>query len=220
MNARRALVRKVGYLVAMGVLLVPLFWLGHPATFATKEGQGRSGGVLAQIRQAKQVSQTDLGQIDLTAETVKLATLGMRGVAADILWMKANKFQMKKDWTNLSATLEQITKVEPNLIGPWRFQAWNLSYNVSVSFDLPGDKYYWLIRGVRFLEDGVWHNKREPRLLTDIGWFISYKIGKDDPWRQYRRLFRQDDDFNGSLPWNSATTGWSARRGTKSPRTW
>ena len=114
----RAFVRKVSYLVAIGVLLVPLFWLSHPATSATEGGQGRSGGVLAQLRQDKQVSQTDLGQIDLTSETVKLATLGMRGVAADILWMKANKFQMKKDWTNLSATLEQITKVAAPLHRP------------------------------------------------------------------------------------------------------
>ena len=59
----------------------------------------------------------------------------MRGVAANILWKKANDCKMKKDWTNLSATLKQITKVEPNFIGTWRFQAWNLSYNVSAAFD-------------------------------------------------------------------------------------
>ena len=30
---------------------------------------------------------------------------------------------MKKDWTNLSATLNQLTKVQPNIIEFWRFQA-------------------------------------------------------------------------------------------------
>ena len=133
----------------------------------------------------------------MTNETIKLATLGMRGVAADILWLKAGKYQMKKDWTNLSATLEQITKVQPNFIEPWIHQGWNISYNVSVSFDLPKDKYYWLMQGIRFLEDGVKHNDREPRLLAEIAWYISYKLGKDDPWQaippplQGRRRFQR-----------------------------
>ena len=118
MNPHRAFVRKIVYVVAIGVLLFPLYWLGHPATSASKEAKGRSGGKLAQIREDYHISQADLGQIDLTNETVKLATLGMRGIAADILWWKASKFQMKKDWTNLSDTLEQITKVQPNFIGP------------------------------------------------------------------------------------------------------
>ena len=29
--------------------------------------------------------------------------------------------------------MEQITKVEPNFIGTWRYQAWNLSYNVAAA---------------------------------------------------------------------------------------
>ena len=40
MNPHRAFVRKIGYLVAIGVLLVPLFWLGHPATSAPKKAKG------------------------------------------------------------------------------------------------------------------------------------------------------------------------------------
>ena len=195
MNAQRAFVRKIIYLVAIVLLLGPLFLLGHPATGATKAGKGHNGGWLAQVRQDEHITSADVGQIDMTNETIKLATLGMRGVAADILWLKAGRYQMKKDWTNLSATLEQITKVQPNFIEPWIHQGWNISYNVSVAFDLPKDKYYWLMRGVRFLENGVRHNDREPRLLAEIAWYLSYKLGKDDPWRQYRRLFRADDAF-------------------------
>jgi hypothetical protein len=196
MNAQRAFVRKVIYLIAVGLLLVPLFLLGHPAASATKG----SGGWLAQVREDEKISPTELGQIDMTNETIKLATLGMRGVAADILWMKANTYQKKKDWTNLKATLEQITKVQPNFIEPWIHQGWNISYNVSVSFDLPKDKYYWLMQGIKFLNDGATLNNSEPRLLAEIAWYISYKLGKDDPWKQYRRLFREDDVFNAGVP--------------------
>ncbi len=200
MNPQRAFIRKVVYLVAIGVLLGPLFWLSHPATSDVKEAKGRPGGKLAQLRDQYHLSQTQLGQVDLTSETIKLSTLGMRGVAADVLWAKANKYQMKKDWTRLSATVEQITKVQPNFIGPWKFQAWNLSYNVAAAFDDYHDKYYWVIRGIDFLKEGVQHNEHEPRLLWEIAWYISQKIGKADEKKQFRRLFKEDDAFHGALP--------------------
>ena len=40
MNSQRAFVRKIIYLVAIVLLLGPLFLLGHPATSATKAGKG------------------------------------------------------------------------------------------------------------------------------------------------------------------------------------
>ena len=85
---------------------MPLFWLSQPATNAVKGVQGSPGGKLAQLRDQYHLSQAQLGQIDPTSVTIKLATLGMRGVAANILWEKANDYKMKKDWTNFGATLE------------------------------------------------------------------------------------------------------------------
>ena len=46
-----AFVRKIIYLVVIAVLLVPLFWLSHPATADSKGGKGRPGGKLAQLRE-------------------------------------------------------------------------------------------------------------------------------------------------------------------------
>lgn len=180
--------RKIGYLVAIILLLGLLAELGRP------------GGILSEQRGKHKLSQSQLGQIDPTSETIKLATLGMRGIAANILWEKANRYKMKKDWTNLSATLEQITKLQPNFIAVWRFQAWNLSYNVSVEFDDFRDRYRWVIRGINFLKKGIQYNEREPRLLWDVGWFISQKIGRSDERKQFRRLFREDDAFHGGRP--------------------
>ena len=71
----------------------------------------------------------------------------MRGIACTMLWWKATNYQMKKDWTRLSAALDQISKLQPHSIDVWRYQAWNLSYNVSVAFDDYHDKFYWVIEG-------------------------------------------------------------------------
>ena len=154
MSSRSSFVRKIFYLIAIAVLLMPLFWLSQPATNAVKGVQGSPGGMLAQLRDdpVHTLSQAQLGQIDPTSVTIKLATLGMRGVAANILWEKANDFKMKKDWTNLAATLNQITKVQPNFVNVWINQAWNLSYNISVQFDDYRERYRWVIKGFDFLQ--------------------------------------------------------------------
>ena len=172
--------RKWIYGAAIIVLIVILFELSMPATLGTKEIPGQPGGVLAQYRESHGLSQTELGQIDPTSQTIRLATLGMRGIASTLLWSKANEYQMKKDWTRLRAALDQISKLQPHSILVWRYQAWNLSYNVSVAFDDYHDKFYWVIQGLNYMLDGIRMNDKEPRLCWDMAWFISNKIGRDD----------------------------------------
>ena len=155
--------------------------------------------MLAQLRTRYHLSQAQLGEIDPASVTIKLATLGLRGVAANILWEKATDYKMKKDWTNFGATLNQITKVQPNFVNVWINQAWNLSYNVSVEFDDYRERYRWVIKGFEFLKDGIKYNDRQPRLQWELGRMISQKIGKADEVKQYRRLFKEDDDFNAGV---------------------
>jgi len=200
MTFRAAFFRKIAFLVVIALLLLPLFWLGQPATVAARGARGGPGGILAQLRTQFGLSEAELGEIDPTSEAMRLTTLGLRGVAANILWTKADIYKMKKDWTNLSATLEQLVKLEPHFISVWRFQAWNLSYNVSAEFDDYRKRYEWVIRGIEFLKKGVRYNEREPKLYWDVGWFTAQKIGRADEWKQFRRLFKQDDDFHGPRP--------------------
>ena len=199
MNQRQRFIRKIIYACAIAALLLPLSWLSQPAT-RDSEGKEFEGGVLARMRKEHQLSQAALGEIDPASETIKLATLGMRGVAANILWEKANYYKMTKDWTSLSATLEQIVKLQPNFVSVWIYQGWNLSYNISVEFDDYHDRYYWVMKGIDFLKEGTSYNTQEPRLLAEIGETIGRKIGRSDERVQFRRLFREDDDFNGPLP--------------------
>jgi hypothetical protein len=199
MTSRRSFFLKIAYLMVIGVLLLPLSFLGQPAATRVKGSTG-GGGVLANLRREYKLSEAELGQIDPTSETIKLATFGLRGVAANILWEKANEYDKKKDWTNLSATLQQIAKLEPHFITVWRFQAWRVSYNVSAQFDDFRARYRWVIRGINFLKEGIRYNEMEPVLYWDVGWVTAQKIGRADEHVQFRRLFREDDDFHGSRP--------------------
>ena len=197
MNERRTFWWKVGYIVAIVILIVPLHMLSLPAT------RDSTGGILAKIRTENGLAEANLGEIDASAETIKLATLGLRGVAVNILWEKANYYKKIEDWTGFGTVLEQIAKLQPHFFTVWDYQAHNLTYNTSVEFDDYNDRYDWVIKGINFLKEGkrLNTNDRDPRftesrLTKSIGWFISNKIGKADEHRQYRRLFKEDDRFH------------------------
>lgn len=196
----KVFIRKIIYLVGIVVLLFVIPLLSSPSTMAALGDKGNPGGWLARKRDEYKISQANLGEIDPAGETMKLASLGMRGVAAYLLWQQADEYKKREDWTGLKASLEQITKLQPNFVAVWRYQAWNLSYNVSVEFDDYKDRYYWVIRGIRFLEDGSRLNQHEPRLIADTGWFVGHKIGQSDEHLEFRKLFRADRDFHGNRP--------------------
>jgi hypothetical protein len=206
MTERTSFYHKLGYLLAILVLAIPIVWLSRPAHISSESDEltGRKrltgGGKLAQLREKYNLAQVNLGEVDPASETIKLATLGLRGVAVNVLWSEANKAKMKEDWTGLTAILEQLAKLQPNFITFWKFQAWNLTYNVSVEFDDYNDRYYYVIRGIKFLREGADFNIDNPQLLWDLGWFIGQKIGRADEYVQYRRLFKADDEFHKDAP--------------------
>lgn len=195
MNQRHSFRRKLIYLGLACLLLFPIYMFSRPATKTDP-----SGGILAKSRLESGLSEANLGKIDPASATMKLATLGMNSIAQNILWNKADEYKKKEDWTKLTATLETLAKLNPNMISLWKFQSWNLSYNVSVQFDDYRDRYYYVRRGIDYLEEGIEYNRENrdiPQLLWDLGWFVGQKVGRADEYVQYRRLFRADDDYHG-----------------------
>jgi len=191
-------VRKVIYLAAIAVLLLPIAYLSQPATVArgTADSKGSPGGKLAQLRVRYNLSQAELGEIDPASETMKLATLGLRGVAVNVLWTSAIHYQKVKDFNNLELAVKQIIRLQPNFLKVWDFQAHNLSYNTSVEFDNFRDRYQWVKKGIDFLILGTHYNRDEPGLLNTIGWYCGQKLGRSDERIQFRRLFKEDKEFH------------------------
>ena len=130
------------------------------------------------MRREERLSQAELGKIDPASASMSLATLGMRGVAANQLWGLAHHYKKTENWDAFKATLNQISKLQPNFVSVWQFQAWNVSYNVSVEFDDYRHRYHWVKKGVDYLIEGSRYNRDEPLLLWDTGWFFGHKMGR------------------------------------------
>ena len=198
MIANESFRRKIIYGVIIAGLLIPLYVISRPA-MRQADGELSKGGVLAQMRVENKIAQPNLGDSEPASETMTLATLGMKGIAANLLWERANRYKRDHDWDSLSATLNQITKLQPNFISVWQFQGWNLSYNVSVEFDDYRSRYHWVTRGIDFLREGTRYNPEEPVLFWELGWTFGHKVGKADEYVQYRRLFSEDEDLHTRL---------------------
>jgi len=206
MNPKTPLFRKVVYLSALVLLAIPIIYLGAPSTREDK------GGKLAQLRTESRLGQADLGAIDPASETIRLATLGLRGVAVTMLWSKANELKKTEDWTGFQAALEQLARLQPYFIKVWEYQAWNLSYNVSVEVDNVRDRFYYVKQGIKYLKEGIGYNRDNPTLLDDLGWFTGNKVGRADEHEIYRKLFKLDEDLHpeGDL---TARDNWLVSKG-------
>jgi len=197
MNLSGSTRRKLTYVLIIALLLVPLYYLGQPLEAASTEAG--SGGRLAQLRARYDLSEGDLGDIDPASASMRLATLGMRGIAATMLWQKSHAYKRRQEWERFTATLNQIALLQPHYENVWEHQAHNLSYNVSVEFDDYTQRYDWVRRGLEYLMKGVRQNRKAPRLYWQTGWFFGHKIGRADEKVQFRDLFRKDDDFHTVL---------------------
>lgn len=187
MNQSTAFGRKLVYLSVLVAMLVPLYLLGQPAG-----GGSDAGGLLARMRDDFNISESDLGEISPASQTMKLASLGLRGVAATLLWKKAHHYRVTHEWDRLKATVNNITLLQPNSDKVWEFHAHNLSYNVSTEFDDYRQRYSMVREGTEFLQRGVRQNQGATRLIWYTGWFYGSKMGTADEKVQFRRLFADD----------------------------
>jgi len=146
-------------------------------------------------KQRYDLGEAAIGQVDTGSFMLKLALLGgARGIAANVLWTRAEELKKEQDWDRMEATVELITKLQPHFLSVWTFQGWNLAYNVSVEWDAPEDKYDWIKQGITFLKDGVSKNETSPDLIWDTAWTYYHKLGFADEAVVLRRLFYDDTD--------------------------
>ncbi len=184
---RRSLVRKI--VLMIGILAC--FVATWPARLAIEYMRSEE---YQKEHPEVHLSQATLGNVDPTNAAILLILGGLRGVAANYLWVRAEDLQKNHRWSELALEVDRIIKLQPHFVSVWRFQSWNLAYNVSAEWDQVNDKYYWIREGIRFAQRGTEVNQHEETLSWWTGWCYFHKIGKADEARLLRELFRDDTE--------------------------
>ncbi len=192
LNSRQ---RKMLYGVFIFVLLVPIVYLGYPEDQTGASQPSKSWiNPLARLRKDYGLSQSTLGEVDPSSSAMNLVLLGLKGPAASLMHLNAIEYQERKQWGKLRATVKSITLLQPHYIQIWKFQGWNLAYNVAREWDRVDDRFYWVKEGIKFLIEGSKKNQSIPILAHNVGEVISQKMGVSDEKKFFRVFFKEDPD--------------------------
>ena len=196
MNNLTSRQRKLVYAGCILLLLIPIVYLGAPTSEDVLPGTRNavSGGRLAQMRVQYDLGESTLGEIDPSSAAMNLVLLGLRGPAAGVLHLKALDYQEKKDWAKLKTTVDSIIKLQPHYVEIWKFQGWNLAFNVSREWDRVADRFYWVKEGIKFLQLGTNRNQTATFLYHNVGDFMGRKFGNSDEKKYFRKFFVDDPD--------------------------
>ena len=194
MNSLTSRQRKLLYAIGIIVLLGPIVYLGFPVQQSGTTVSSSGLGKLGQLRHDYSLGEATLGEVDPSSSAMNLVLLGLRGPAASLLHLKAIEYQETKQWAKLRAAVDSIILLQPHYVQIWKFQGWNLAYNVSREWDKVDDRFYWVKEGIKFLQLGTERNETIPILEHNVGEVIDKKMGVSDEKKYFREFFVHDPD--------------------------
>ena len=131
------------------------------------------------------------------AEGALAALGGLRSIAAEVVWFRADRLQEEGRFVELAQLASVLAHLEPHTPEVWSYAAWNLAYNVSVMMPDAESRWRWVESALFLLRDeGLRLNPRSRELLRELAWLFQLKIGGDldSAAPVYRRTWRDKVD--------------------------
>ena len=127
---------------------------------------------------AAQVAIKSSSEADAPGTGVFAALGGLRSIAAEVIWFRADRLQDEGRYVELAQLASALAAMEPHTPEVWSYAAWNLAYNVSVMMTTSEDRWRWVAAGISLLRDkGIALNPRSPELHRELAWMFELKIG-------------------------------------------
>jgi hypothetical protein len=108
------------------------------------------------------------------------AALGsFRGLAVDILWMRAWDMRIAGRYYEMAQLSDWITQLQPRFAEVWEYHSHNLAYNLSESVHSPEEKWEWVRDGIDLLQKkGIPLNPNATKLYQQLAYFYWHRVGK------------------------------------------
>jgi hypothetical protein len=121
--------------------------------------------------------------------TAPLLAVG-RAVLADVYWLMATRSKDQGRIFDAYQLAQRICELQPRFASVWAFQAWNMSYNISVTLRTPEERWRWVRNGYELLRDqGIPLNPNSTQLYKELAWILFHKVGDNmDEWHYYYKL--------------------------------
>ena len=119
-------------------------------------------------------------KVPAMAESAFAAFGGLRSIAAEVTWFRADRLQEEGRYAELAQLAHTLTLAEPHVPEVWSYAAWNLAYNISIMMATPDDRWRWVHAGLALLRDqGLEYNPTSFELHRELAWMFELKIGAD-----------------------------------------
>lgn len=173
------------------------------------------------INDQRQANKFTRGDLEVAANPDLLLTVLLtvgRALAADYLWITANKLKEEGRFYDALQRAAWICKLQPRFSGVWVFQSWNMAYNISVTLPTPQERWVWVRNGYELLrDDGLRFNPESLPIYKQLAWTFFHKMGglsdefhryyKTQMARAFQALLGENPDYEaiGKAPKNWST---------------
>lgn len=120
---------------------------------------------------------------------------GFRGLIADYLWLRSHLLQDQGNYYETYQLAQWITLLQPNVSSATTNLAWNMAYNISVTYSNYDDRWRWIQKAIELLrDDAIPKNPNSHELYYYLGWLYQHKIGQeaDEANRYYKWRLAKD----------------------------
>ncbi|MBU1998338.1 MAG: hypothetical protein KKE64_02465, partial [Candidatus Omnitrophica bacterium] len=101
---------------------------------------------------------------------------GLKGVAADLLYLKADQLWQEKKWKEMIPYYRAITVLQPYYIDYWSIAGFHIAWNLSFAAKTPAEKESYIKQGVDFLKEGLNYNPDAYKLYFDLAFTYDHKL--------------------------------------------
>lgn len=100
---------------------------------------------------------------------------GFRGLATDLLWMRAVGAKQDGRFYESVALFELISRMQPRFEDVWQFMSWDMAYNIAHEVGDQEGRWAWFLEGIEANIRGCRLNPKSCRLLRNLAWMFAQK---------------------------------------------
>lgn len=117
---------------------------------------------------------------------------GFKGLAADLLWLRAIQMRDEGRHDEIALLCKLILELQPRFASAWSFHAWNMAYNIAFETNSPRERWRWIRAGLDLLEkEGVPRNPHSYALYWELGYMYFFRLSHKG-WDPFYRYYQEE----------------------------
>lgn len=129
------------------------------------------------LRVEEELIETDIFEATTPSDVWGVLLLaGFRGVAVNMLWIRAMDLQREREFFELLSLHRLITALQPRFVTVWIHSTWNMAYNIAHQMETNSERWKWIQKGMELLERGIQRNPGNRALLFYRGWLYFHRV--------------------------------------------